>query len=140
VRQSSTRAVGEDVAAGDEIMSISPRPDNLVVEAVFGSKDIGGLQVGQPVALQFSLPEQGRTPRVFGTLSRITPAKAPEKEKPEELGFYTASIAVPGPETERLGPVKPLAGTQAEVVVQTGGSLSFLEPLGSRLARALSAI
>jgi HlyD family secretion protein len=139
VRQSLARGVGEEVAVGEDIVSITPRADNLVVEAVFGPRDIRRLQVGQNVALQFSTPEPGRTQRVYGTLSRITPAKGPAE--PPERSFYTASIAVPGAETERLGPVKPLAGTQAEVVVHTGASaLSFLRPLGNRLAWAFSAI
>ncbi len=139
VRQPLTRAVGEEVASGDDILSIAPRPDNLVVEAVFGSRDIRRLQVGQNVALQFSTSEPGRTQRVYGTLSRISPAKGPAE--PPERSFYTASIAVPGAESERLGPVKPPAGTQAEVVVHTGASaLSFLRPLGNRLVWAFSAI
>ena len=139
VHQPLVRAVGEEVAPGDDILSITPRSNNLVVEAVFGSRDIRRLQVGQNVALQFSTSEPGRTQRVYGTLSRISPAKGPSE--PPERSFYTASIAVPGAETERLGPVRPLAGTQAEVVVHTGASaLSFLRPLGNRLAWAFSAI
>ncbi|HEY7995242.1 MAG TPA: HlyD family type I secretion periplasmic adaptor subunit [Steroidobacteraceae bacterium] len=139
VHQPLVRAVGEEVAPGEDIVSITPRSNNLVVEAVFGSRDIRRLQVGQNVALQFSTPEPGRTQRVYGTLSRISPSKGPSE--PPERSFYTASIAVPGAETERLGPVRPLAGTQAEVVVHTGASaLSFLRPLGNRLAWAFSAI
>jgi HlyD family secretion protein len=139
VHQPLAHAVGEEIAAGDDVLSIAPQPDNLVVEAVFGSRDIHRLQVGQNVALQFLTPEQGRTQRVTGMLSRITPAKVPAE--PPERTFYTASIAVPGTEADRLGLQKPLAGTQAEVVVHTSASaFSYLRPLGDRLVWALSAI
>lgn len=139
VRQPLAHAVGEEIAAGDDVLSIAPQPNNLVVEAVFGSRDIHRLQVGQNVALQFLTPEQGRTQRVTGTLSRITPAKVPPE--PPERTFYTASIAVPRTEADRLGLQKPLAGTQAEVVVHTSASaFSYLRPLGDRLVWALSAI
>jgi HlyD family secretion protein len=137
VRVPMLRMVGEDVAAGEEVMHISPRADGLIVEATIASRDIARLRLGQNAVLQFATAEPNGTARITGTLSRL----APDTADGRAAGFYRARIAVAAPECARLGAMRP--GTQAEVLLETGApnKLSgLLQPLGDGIARAWRAI
>lgn len=135
-RVASVRTVGEDVAAGDEVMSIAPRSDGLIVEATIASRDIPRLRVGQSAVLQFAAAESS-TGKITGTLSRL----APERASDRQAGVYRARIAVTAPECARLGVVRP--GTQAEVLLEAEPrpTLSMIwRPIGDGLVRALRSI
>lgn len=132
------RAVGQDVAAGDEVMAITPRADGVVVEAVIGSHEVGRIRLGQNAVIQLSSTNDKEGAKITGVLSQI----APEASRDRGSGsFYRARIEVAKADCARLGPVQP--GMQAEVVLgaERRSLLSyFWDPLGERLASALGAI
>ena len=136
VHLASLRTVGDDVAAGDAVMSISPRTDGIVVEATIASRDIGRLRVGQNAVLQFATPAPNTPAKITGTLSRLAPQESSEREPGN---FYRARIAVAAPECARLGAVRP--GTQAEVLLEPEQqATSIWQPLGDGVVRALRSI
>jgi membrane fusion protein, type I secretion system len=129
------RSAGEDVSAGDEVMAIAPRSDNLIVEATIASRDIPRLRVGQSAVLQFTAGGRGQE-KITGTLSRLAPEAATDRS-----GVYRARIAVAAPECARLGTVRP--GTQAEVLLEAEQDASLAgiwRPIGDGLVRALRSI
>lgn len=134
VHQPLTRTLGEDVAAGEEVMSIAPPVDGIVVEANIASRDIARLRLGQSAVLSFSTPQPNGTAKITGTLARL----APDASSDRTGDFYRARIAVAPPECARLGTVRP--GTQAEVSLETAASSTPLQQIWQPLGRALRLI
>lgn len=137
VHVAALHGVGDDIAAGDEVMSISPRSDGIIVEATIASRDIGRLRVGQNAVLQFANALSNGSEKITGTLSRLAPQAGSDAQAGD---FYRARIAVAGPECARLGVVRP--GTRAEVLLEPAqqASAQFWQPLGDGLVRALRSI
>jgi HlyD family secretion protein len=139
VHQPLVRTLGEDVAVGEEVMSIVPRVEGILVEANIASRDIGRLRLGQSAVLSFPAPEANGAAKITGTLARI----APDASRDRSGEFYRARIAVAPPECARLGTSAPRPGTRAEVMLETASAAPLAgiwQPLGQGLARALRLI
>lgn len=133
----STRTIGDDVAAGDEVGVIAPRVDSFAVEAMISARDIGRLRLGQTAEIQLA-PEREDGAKFTGTLARIVPESA---ERQSVAQFYRARFAVAAPDCVRLGQLRP--GTQAQVrlAAERRPILSSLwQPFGEGLSRALRVI
>ena len=72
VLQSTVHTVGGVITAGDAIMMIVPRADDLSVEAKVNPQDIDKLQIGQKTLLRLSAFNQRTTPELNGLVTRVS--------------------------------------------------------------------
>jgi len=135
--QSTVHTVGGVITAGDAIMMVVPRADDLSVEAKVNPQDIDKLQVGQKTLLRLSAFNQRTTPELNGLVSRVSPDVTTEQRTGQS--YYTIRVSMPPEEIARLGDVKLIPGMPVEAFVQTGDRtvISYLmKPLHDQLMRA----
>jgi HlyD family secretion protein len=128
---------GGVIGAGDVIMLIVPRDDDLSIEAKVSPNDIDELTPDQPALLRFSAFNMRTTPELNGTVDWIA-ADLAEDER-TGIPFYKVRIFVSEAEVARLRGLELKPGLPVEVFVQTGGRtmLSYLlKPLMDQITRA----
>ena len=136
VHQSIAHTVGGVIAPGEQIMLIVPDADRLTIEARVAPQDINQLRMGQTAMLRFSALNQGTTPEIEGTVSRISADTSTDQRT--GISYYTLRIVVAPNQIARLGSVKLVPGMPVEAFVQTGDRtvISYLvKPLSDQLAR-----
>ena len=138
VLQSTVHTVGGVITAGDAIMMIVPRADDLSVEAKVNPQDIDKLQVGQKTLLRLSAFNQRTTPELNGFVTRVSADVTTEQRTGQS--YYTIRVSMPPDEVARLGDNnKIIPGMPVEAFVQTGDRtmLSYLmKPFTDQLMRA----
>jgi HlyD family secretion protein len=137
VEQSTVHTVGGVITAGDTIMLIVPKGDDLQVEAKVQPQDIDKLQVGQKTLLRLSAFNQRTTPELIGSVSRVSPDVTTEQRTGQS--YYTIRVSMPPEEIARLGDVRLIPGMPVEAFVQTGDRtmMSYLmKPLHDQLMRS----
>jgi HlyD family secretion protein len=137
VFQLAVHTVGGVITAGDPIMLIVPDADNLSVEVKVNPQDIDQLQLNQKAILRFSAFNIRTTPEIEGAVTRISADTSTDQRTGQS--YYTARIAMPAEQIERLGEVKLLPGMPVEAFIQTRDRtmLSYLiKPLHDQFVRA----
>jgi len=138
VLQSTVHTVGGVITAGDAIMMIVPRADDLSVEAKVNPQDIDKLQVGQKTVLRLSAFNQRTTPELNGVVTRVSADVNTDQRTGQS--YYTIRVSMPPEEVARLGSeVKIIPGMPVEAFVQTGDRtmLSYLmKPLHDQFMRS----
>jgi HlyD family secretion protein len=137
VFQSTANTVGGVIAAGDPIMLIVPKSDNLLVEVKVEPKDIDQIQFGQPVLLRFSAFNTRTTPEIQGTVVRIAADTTTDQRTGQS--YYLVRISMTADEIKKLGDGKLTPGMPVEAFIQTGDRtmLSYLvKPLHDQLMRS----
>ena len=137
VHQSTVHTVGGVINAGETIMLIVPKADNLTVEAKVGPADIDQLHLGQTARLRFSALNQRTTPEIIGTLNRISADITTDERT--GASYYTIRVVMSAEEISRLGDIAVVPGMPVEVFVTTGDRkvLSYLvKPLTDQITRA----
>jgi HlyD family secretion protein len=136
VLQSTVHTVGGVITAGDAIMMIVPRTDDLSVEAKVNPQDIDKLQIGQKTLLRLSAFNQRTTPELNGFVTRVSADVTTEQRTGQT--YYTIRVGLPAEEVKRLGAVKIIPGMPVEAFVQTGDRTMFsylLKPFSDQLMR-----
>jgi HlyD family secretion protein len=137
VLQSTVHTVGGVITAGDAIMMIVPRADDLSVEAKVNPQDIDKLQIGQKTLLRLSAFNQRTTPELNGVVTRVSADVTTDQRTGQS--YYTIRVSMPPDEVARLGDNKIIPGMPVEAFVQTGDRtmLSYLmKPLSDQLMRS----
>ena len=138
VLQSTVHTVGGVITAGDAIMMVVPRADDLSVEAKVNPQDIDKLQIGQKTVLRLSAFNQRTTPELNGVVSRVSADVTTDQRTGQS--YYTIRVSMPPEEVLRLGAnVKLIPGMPVEAFVQTGERtmISYLaKPFHDQLMRA----
>src|SRR5690242_10798134 len=137
IEQSTVHTIGGVITAGDTIMLVVPKGDDLQVEAKVQPQDIDKLQVGQKTLLRLSAFNQRTTPELIGSVSRVSPDVTTEQRTGQS--YYTIRVSMPPEEIARLGDVKLIPGMPVEAFVQTGERtvISYLmKPLHDQFMRA----
>ena len=138
VLQSTVHTVGGVITAGDAIMMIVPRADDLSVEAKVNPQDIDKLQIGQKTLLRLSAFNQRTTPELNGFVTRVSADVTTEQRTGQS--YYTIRVSMPPDEVARLGDNnKIIPGMPVEAFVQTGDRtmMSYLmKPFTDQLMRA----
>ncbi|MES0385858.1 MAG: HlyD family type I secretion periplasmic adaptor subunit [Hyphomicrobium sp.] len=137
VHQLTAHTVDGVINAGEAIMLIVPKADNLTVEAKVAPQDIDQLHFGQTVMLRFSAFNQRTTPEITGTISRISADITTEERT--GASYYTVRIAMSAGEVSRLGARPLVPGMPVEAFVKTGDRkvISYLvKPLTDQITRA----
>ncbi|MBR0873701.1 HlyD family type I secretion periplasmic adaptor subunit [Bradyrhizobium tropiciagri] len=138
VLQSTVHTVGGVITAGDAIMMIVPKADDLSVEAKVNPQDIDKLQVGQKTVLRLSAFNQRTTPELNGVVTRVSADVTTDQRTGQS--YYTIRVSMPPEEVARLGgEVKIIPGMPVEAFVQTGDRtmMSYLmKPLSDQFMRS----
>ncbi|MCC8962299.1 HlyD family type I secretion periplasmic adaptor subunit [Bradyrhizobium sp. Pear76] len=138
VLQSTVHTVGGVITAGDAIMMIVPKADDLSVEAKVNPQDIDKLQVGQKTMLRLSAFNQRTTPELNGVVTRVSADTTTDQRTGQS--YYTIRVSMPPGEVARLGSeVKIIPGMPVEAFVQTGDRtmMSYLmKPLHDQFMRS----
>ncbi len=127
---------GGVITPASPIMQIVPEDERLVVEAVVAPQDIDKVRAGQTAGVRFPAFNSHTTPRLDGTVTRISPAQIIDKDG---RSHYTASVEISTAELAKIGAGHELRpGMPAEVHIETVSRsiLSyFLKPLSDALSR-----
>jgi HlyD family secretion protein len=138
VLQSTVHTVGGVITAGDAIMMIVPKADDLSVEAKVNPQDIDKLQIGQKTLLRLSAFNQRTTPELNGVVTRVSADVTADQRSGQT--YYTIRVSMPPDEVARLGSnVKIIPGMPVEAFVQTGDRtmMSYLmKPFSDQLMRS----
>jgi HlyD family secretion protein len=137
VLQSTVHTVGGVITAGDAIMMIVPRADDLSVEAKVNPQDIDKLQIGQKTLLRLSAFNQRTTPELNGVVTRVSADVTTEQRTGQS--YYTIRVSMPPGEVARLGDNKIIPGMPVEAFVQTGDRTMFsylMKPFSDQLMRS----
>jgi HlyD family secretion protein len=128
---------GGVVPPGGLILQIVPTGREMVVTARLQPRDIDNVRLAQAAAVRFSAFDTHTTPRLSGSVRRVSAAELSDKDGQP---FFTAEIEVPATEIAKLGNKHPLVpGMPAEVYIETQSRtiLSyFLKPFTDMMARA----
>jgi len=138
VLQSTVHTVGGVITAGDAIMMVVPKADDLSVEAKVNPQDIDKLQIGQKTLLRLSAFNQRTTPELNGVVTRVSADVTADQRSGQT--YYTIRVSMPPDEVARLGAnVKIIPGMPVEAFVQTGDRtmMSYLmKPFSDQLMRS----
>ena len=137
VLQSTVHTVGGVITAGDAIMMVVPKADDLSVEAKVNPQDIDQLRIGQNTLLRLSAFNQRTTPELNGTVSRISADTTTDQRTGQS--YYTIRVSIPPEQVTRLGDVRLIPGMPVEAFVQTGERtmIAYLaKPLHDQFMRA----
>lgn len=137
VHQLDVHTVGGVVSAGQVMMLIVPRSDELIIEARVSPVDIDQVTPGQTTVARFSAFNQRTTPELAGTVTGVAPDLLTVAATGET--FYKVRIHIAPEELARLRDLKLVPGMPVEVHIRTGSrsALSYvMKPLTDQLARA----
>lgn len=137
VHQLDVHAAGAVVTAGQVMMLIVPRGDELVVEARVSPADIDQVVVGQTAVARLSAFNQRTTPELFGTVISVAPDLTTDAAT--GVAFYKVRVRLAPEELARLGQRELVPGMPVEVHIMTRSrsALSYLmKPLTDQWARA----
>ncbi len=137
VHQLAVFTVGGIITPGEQIMLIVPQHDRLMIDVKIAPQDIDQVQPGMQARLRFSAFSQQTTPELDGVVTRL----APDLSRDQITGeiYFTARIAIPDEELEKLGSKKLQPGIPVEVHITTEErtALSYLvKPMADQINRA----
>lgn len=128
---------GGVVQPGATLMQLVPEGSELIIQAKVQPHDIEMVHAGQPATVRFSSFDSHTTPRLAGTVRKISAAEIADNEGKT---YFTAEVEVPPAELMKLERGQHLIpGMPAEVFMETRSRsiLSyFLKPLTDMMARA----
>ncbi|NJK51882.1 MAG: HlyD family type I secretion periplasmic adaptor subunit [Leptolyngbyaceae cyanobacterium SU_3_3] len=130
---------GAAVQAGDELFSIVPAGEKLLVEAKALNQDIGFIRLGMRVKVKLATFPYQEYGMIEGTVSKISPNAVNEKDVglvfPVQVQLQRSSIGV----NDRAVPLTPGMAATAEIVTRQKTVLSFLlDPIAASWDRAFS--
>ncbi len=141
VHQLAIHTVGGVIRAGETIMEIVPRGDQLVVEAKVPPRDVDQVVSGAHAVVRIRAGNQRTMPELDGTVSLVSADLTREAQSGAEAGqaYYLVRIVLPPDQVRRLGQFHLLPGMPAEAFVQTQSRTPLqylLKPLREQMARA----
>ena len=130
---------GAAVHAGDELLSIVPASEELLVEAKVPNQDIGFIKTGMRVKVKLATFPYQEYGMVEGTVSKISPNAVSEQEAglvfPVQVRLKQHFVKVNGQEVS----LAPGMAATAEIVTRQKTVLSFLlDPITGSWDRAFS--
>jgi len=115
--------LGGVLRPSDEVLSIVPTADELIVEAKMSPSDIGYVRVGQPASVKFSAYDSSIYGSADGRVTYISPDTLEENTPQGASVFYRVHIKV---NTDRMKPhlegekIEIQPGMTATAEIQTG--------------------
>lgn len=125
----ATKTVGGVVTAAQPVVEIVPEGTKLVVDATVQNKDIGFIEVGQPVVIKIDTYSFQRYGYLKGTVKSISP----DAINDEKQGLvYKMKVEIHGNETSKNNTIKVEPGLSVTAEITTGKRRIiefFLDPL-----------
>ena len=125
----ATKTVGGVVSAAQPVVEVVPEGTKLVVDATVQNKDIGFIQVGQPVVIKVDTYSFQR----YGYLKGIVKSISPDAINDEKQGLvYKMKVEIEGNETSKNNTIKVEPGMSVTAEITTGQRRIiefFLDPL-----------
>ena len=125
----ATKTVGGVVTAAQPVVEIVPEGMKLVVDATVQNKDIGFIEVGQPVVIKIDTYSFQRYGYLKGTVKSISP----DAINDEKQGLvYKMKVEIHGNETSKNNTIKVEPGLSVAAEITTGKRRIiefFLDPL-----------
>lgn len=137
VHQLSVHTVGGVIEAGEQIMTIVPENDQLVVEARIAPRDIDQVRVNHAVNIRFSAFDMRTTPEFKGHVFRISADL--NRDDATAPAYYIARIVIDDDNRHSSQDLKLVPGMPAEVQIATveRTAMSYLlKPLEDQISRA----
>jgi HlyD family type I secretion membrane fusion protein len=128
---------GGVIGAGQPIMDIVPKDDELVIESQVRPTDINNIVVGMPAQVRLVSYNRRSVPVVSATLLTIS-ADALSDQKTGQ-SYYLARVKVDADELHHLKEVRLVPGMPAEVMLLTGHRTPInylLSPITSSFSKA----
>jgi HlyD family secretion protein/epimerase transport system membrane fusion protein len=132
--------VGGVVRPGDVLMDISPKDDDLIVDAQVLPTDIDNVAIGQQAEIRLTALNLRTTPAIFGYVISVSGDSLidPRSNAP----YFRARVEIPKQERAKLDEgVKLTAGMPVDVLIQTGERTALdyiLKPIMDGFARGLN--
>jgi membrane fusion protein, epimerase transport system len=135
----AVHTIGAVIQPGGRMLDIVPQQEKLVVEAQMSPLDIDRLRVGQTAELRFSSFKTRETPKIDGTLVKVSADRLVDEQ--DKQPYYLARIEVSAQGLADLARYKLelLPGMPCEVLVNTGSRTALqylLDPLRNAAARS----
>ena len=125
----ATKTVGGVVSAAQPVVEVVPEGTKLVVDATVQNKDIGFIQVGQPVVIKVDTYSFQR----YGYLKGVVKSISPDAINDEKQGLvYKMKVEIEGNETSKNNTIKVEPGMSVTAEITTGQRRIiefFLDPL-----------
>ena len=125
----ATKTVGGVVSAAQPVDEVVPEGTKLVVDATVQNKDIGFIQVGQPVVIKVDTYSFQR----YGYLKGVVKSISPDAINDEKQGLvYKMKVEIEGNETSKNNTIKVEPGMSVTAEITTGKRRIiefFLDPL-----------
>jgi len=137
IHQMQVHTVGGVVSAGETLMLIVPREDNLIVEAKLKTTDVDQVIGGQTALVRFPGFHQRTTPELYAKISSISADLTHDEFT--GTSFYLARLIIQEEELMKLNGKTLLPGMPVEAFIQTNERtvLSYLvKPLEDHLVYA----
>lgn len=137
VHQLTVHTIGGLVTPNEAAMLIVPSADQLLVEGRIMPQDIDNVRVGQKAVLRFPAFNTRTTPEIGGEVVRVSADVTTDQKT--GMSYYTARVAIPPAEKDRLGGLRMVPGMPVEAYMQIGDRsvLSYLlKPLSDQFAKA----
>jgi HlyD family secretion protein len=137
VHQLSVHTVGGVIEAGEQIMTIVPQGEQLVVEAKVAPRDIDQVRVDHIVNIRFPAFDMRTTPEFEGRVSRISADLT--RDDASAPSYYVARIVLNQEKLRSTQGLKLVPGMPAEVQIATADrtAMSYLmKPIEDQVARA----
>lgn len=124
VVQMRLHTVGGVIGAGDALLDIVPRDDDLVIDARIAPTDIDVVRTGQAVQVVLSAFATRNLPRVEGKVSDVSADRIVDPQT--QATYYKVRVEVDRASLKALGPdIELTPGMPAEVMVMTGQRTAF---------------
>ncbi|MCB2080228.1 MAG: HlyD family type I secretion periplasmic adaptor subunit [Novosphingobium sp.] len=136
--------VGGVLRPSDEVMSIVPTGDELILECKMSPKDIAYVRVGQQASVKFDAYDASIYGSAFGDVSYISPDTLEEQTNQGEQLYYRVHIKV---DTSRMKPhlkdekIEIQPGMTATAEIQTGKNTVWhylTKPINKTMSEAMT--
>ena len=141
IHELAVHTVGGVIRAGDTIMEIVPRGDQLVIEAKVAPRDIDQVSTGAHAIVRIRAGNQRTIPQLDGTVTLVSAdlTREPPAGSEAAQSYYLVRIVLPPEQVHRLGEFHLKPGMPAEAFLQTQARTPLaylLKPLREQMARA----
>lgn len=137
VNQLAIHTIRGVISPGEQLMTIVPEDDRLLVEAHLPANEIDRVQIGQSAMVKFTAFNARTTPELAAEVTRVSADLV--RDQPNAPGYYVVRAALKAGEPEKLTAQKPVAGMPVELHI-TGRdrtALSYLlKPLIDQYEKA----
>lgn len=125
IQDMKVKTEGAVLPPGGELLSVVPVDEGLLVETRINTRDIGHIEVGQPVSVKVTAYDFSRYGAVDGKLVRISPTTYMDEENQP---YYKGMVELAHPYVGEAGfnPVLPGMSVQADIVTGEKTLMQYL--------------